>query len=97
MQGREAEALDHLQQAALLDPTDPVTFNTLGRLQARGGDLGAAEAQFRKAIELDPQYTDARRNLEMVLEAQGPAGEVGDQGVQTNGRASRPSGVRTSR
>lgn len=58
-----ANALTALQQANALDPNVTVYRNALGvaLLQLRRPDL--AEAEFKRATELDPDYAEAQLNL----------------------------------
>ncbi|OGG08925.1 hypothetical protein A2154_03000 [Candidatus Gottesmanbacteria bacterium RBG_16_43_7] len=48
-------------------PSDPKTHNNLGDYYGRHGDLERAETEFRRAIELQPNYADALHNLGNVL------------------------------
>lgn len=52
-------ALQSMQAASQIDPTNPTTLVEMGSLLALQGDLQAAHAAYQKAIELapnDPQY-----------------------------------------
>lgn len=48
---------------AKYSPSSPNTHNNLGDVYGRRGDLSAAETEFKKAIELKPDYADAYHNL----------------------------------
>jgi tetratricopeptide (TPR) repeat protein len=56
-------ALDLLSQAAVLDPKNAQTQNYLGLALSQKGLRIAAEAAFRKAVKLAPDYTVAHYNL----------------------------------
>lgn len=61
--GGEAVARKQLSDALETYPRDPVLHSFLGVLEARHNHYRAAEASFRKAIELGPDYTAAYLNL----------------------------------
>lgn len=61
--GRYAEALGAMQEAARYLPKDPAVQNNLGLVYANKNEFGRAEESFRRAIQLDPKFTDARLNL----------------------------------
>ena len=70
-------ALDALGQAAKLDPHNAQVQNYLGITLAEKGLRGPAEAAFRKAVELEPNYGDAHVNLAVIyLSQQPPAVEL---------------------
>ena len=56
-------ALDLLSQAAVLDPRNAQTQNYLGLALSQKGLRIAAEAAFRKAVKIAPDYTVAHYNL----------------------------------
>jgi tetratricopeptide (TPR) repeat protein len=58
-----AGARRELTRAVKLYPASPVVHNFLGILEAEDGKHTAAEARFREAVRLGPQYTDAYLNL----------------------------------
>ncbi|HEX4146274.1 MAG TPA: tetratricopeptide repeat protein [Pirellulales bacterium] len=63
------QAIDHYRRAQR-NPTDCAPFNNLGSLLARQGKLDAAAAQFRKALEIEPNSSAAHANLGMALARQ---------------------------
>ena len=65
--GQEAARL--FEQAAKLDPADPGAQNGLGNVQHMLGNLDAAIAAYRRAIELAPGYTAAWHDLAAAYEA----------------------------
>jgi protein O-GlcNAc transferase len=61
--GRRAEAEEGYRTAARLAPRDPGPLNGLGVMAVEGGNVDAAAALFRQALEVDPAYQEARLNL----------------------------------
>lgn len=61
--GRYAEALGAMQEAARYLPKDPAVFNNLGLAYANKGEFNRAEESFRRALQLDARFNDARLNL----------------------------------
>lgn len=74
---RVSLGLNNLREAVALDPENPVFRNALGvvLLDALGKPV-EAQAEFQKAVELDPQYAEAHHNLGLALAAQGKAEEA---------------------
>ena len=54
---------DSLEREALACGPLVQAFNGLGAIAVRRGKLKEAELQFSRAVEMDPGYLDARRNL----------------------------------
>src|SRR5262249_10794679 len=66
--GREADALSALEPSLTLDPGVPETHDALALLLSKpGGDAVRAEAEWREAIRLQPDYSQARMNLANFL------------------------------
>jgi Tfp pilus assembly protein PilF len=65
--GDYPNALTELNQAEQLEPKNPVIQNNLGLAYTVRNRPKESEQHFRKAIELDPRYTDARANLARLL------------------------------
>ena len=65
-------AIDALNSAKALDPTDAKTRNYLGCAESQKGWQEASEKEFRKAIELDPNFGDAHFNLALVYATSKP-------------------------
>jgi tetratricopeptide (TPR) repeat protein len=62
-QAKYDEALDALSRAAKADPKNPEIQNFLGLTLSEKGMRPAAEAAFRKAVILKPDYGGAQNNL----------------------------------
>jgi len=70
--GRNLEAISALQKSIELDGSVPEAHYALGAaLAAPGGDAARAEASFREAIRLQPDYEQAHLNLAIVLSQRG--------------------------
>lgn len=61
--GRTAEAAEHARAAIALDSRDAAAHNLLGIARAMDGRLDEAAAHFETALEIAPDYPDARENL----------------------------------
>jgi serine/threonine protein kinase/Flp pilus assembly protein TadD len=76
-QGRVEEATAAYQEAMRLEPNNAVAYNLLGALLCdKKHDYDGAIAAFRKAIQLKPDFTDARCNLGIALEHKGALDEA---------------------
>ena len=71
-QGKYDEALDALSRAAKGDPNNPEIQNFLGLTLSEKGMRPAAEAAFRKAVILKPDYGGAQNNLAVFYLTQQP-------------------------
>ncbi len=73
-----ARAVQHAEQAVALSPDLPFAHFALGRLLSRSfiADLLGASAEFERAIELDPNYTDAYAFYAIVQVSDGRAEEA---------------------
>jgi predicted Zn-dependent protease len=67
-QGKFDEALVKCQALVQLQPISPKLHGYLGLIYARKNDLPNAEASFRKAITLDPNFWEAGVRLAQVLD-----------------------------
>jgi Tetratricopeptide repeat len=65
------EALAQQEKRVMEHPTDIAALNDLGNLLAQVGELPAAEAAYRRSLELDPSHVPSRYNLALVLLEQG--------------------------
>jgi len=66
-EGKWTAAQTKIESVLFDNPDSPVLRNGLGEVLFGQGDPARAEAEFRKAIELDPDLYDARFNLARVL------------------------------
>jgi tetratricopeptide (TPR) repeat protein len=64
--GNDQAALGHYTKASQLAPDQPESYNNAGLIYLERGDKGLAEANFRKALEVDPKFEPARTNLEKM-------------------------------
>src|SRR6266508_3134966 len=71
-----------LREATELDPDNPTFRNSLGVVLLNIGQVPEAQVEFRKAIELDPQYAEAYHNLGLALAQQGKAEEAYRAAIQ---------------
>ena len=61
--GRSTAALDRLNQQIARAPRSGALYDLVGLVRAARGELGAAEAAYRRAVDLEPGLTDARVRL----------------------------------
>jgi tetratricopeptide (TPR) repeat protein len=64
-------ALEKLRESAALAPAEPTTWFRIGECEAMVGNRAAAEAAYRKALELRPAYGRARDRLERRVPMEG--------------------------
>jgi len=62
------EAIYHYRQALQIDSNNPGTHFNLGIALAKKGEIKEAIENFRQAVNLKPDYEEARRALKMALE-----------------------------
>jgi Flp pilus assembly protein TadD len=65
-QQKYTEAKKILQEILKNDPDNAGAYNNLGSIYLIRGRLARAERYFRKALELDPELTDADENLKAI-------------------------------
>ena len=92
--GDFAEAESHYRQALPGRPTAE-THNGLGYVLARQGRADEAIAEFRKAIDIDPNFTPAYNNLADALAQQGKLEEAAE--YYRRSLAEKPSAGRVQR
>ncbi len=78
------DALRHYAIAEKLQPTDPATRNNIGRINLKRAEkepksLDEAIAKFREALNLDPDFVDARNNLALALTQRGDLDAAGTE------------------
>ena len=83
-------AVQHLQQAVRLQPTNGTARNDLGYAQMLTGALDEARLQFETARQLGPQDAKARNNLIVLLHVMGQA----KQAAQLENEAALPTELR---
>jgi Flp pilus assembly protein TadD len=72
----DSEDVTAFEKSVALDPEFTEAHNLLGAALARGGDLGRAENELRRALEISPDYPDALGNLGHLLAARGALAEA---------------------
>src|SRR5437660_1053322 len=70
-QGRRADAVVHLRQAATINPGYAKVRVSLGKALAESGDPAGALHEYADAVRLDPNNPTAHYNLGLVLAEQG--------------------------
>src|SRR5713101_6300943 len=68
--GNRAGAAESFEALLHLDPNDITAINYMGWGALREGKPEGAEARFRRALEVQPKETEARRGLAQSLDAQ---------------------------
>ncbi len=58
-----SEAIAHLYRATKVAPKEPKVWNALGITYTEVGEFKKAEEAFKRALESDPTYSEARMNL----------------------------------
>ncbi|MDR5590163.1 tetratricopeptide repeat protein [Christiangramia sp. SM2212] len=61
--GETDKAREILEEVAENDPSDPATFNNIGLMYAEIEDTEKAIEFYNKALEINPEYNEARVNL----------------------------------
>lgn len=75
-QARLAAVLSEVEASLRASGGHPGNRLNLAVLNQGRGDVVAAEAEYRKALEIDPRFIPARLNLVQLLDAQGRGAEV---------------------
>ena len=72
--GQTANAIDAWEQWSAAHPNDAGALAILGTLEESRGDLGKAEADYRKSLQIQPQQPIAANNLayRMLLNGENP-------------------------
>jgi tetratricopeptide (TPR) repeat protein len=71
--GRNEQAEKWYQEVAERFPKEPQAWNNLGIIQMKKGDRSAGIASLRRAVELMPDFADARTNLDAALRSEAEA------------------------
>jgi tetratricopeptide (TPR) repeat protein len=69
--GKVSLGLSSLRQAVEIEPQNPLYHNAVGAVLLNVGRFPDAQAEFQKAVELDPTYSDAFHNLGSAFAEQG--------------------------
>src|SRR5690606_11746970 len=75
-QQRFDEGMTWVERALGIDANSPRSMNLQGRVLAHHRELAGAEAAYRKAIDVNPEYADALANLGAVLRHNGRSVEA---------------------
>ena len=70
-QQRFADALKSAEELSTLTPDNPAAFNLVGAAKIGLGDNPGAKQAFLKALELAPDFNDARYNLSQIAVGEG--------------------------
>jgi DNA-binding winged helix-turn-helix (wHTH) protein/TolB-like protein/tetratricopeptide (TPR) repeat protein len=89
--GRFPEALTQAQKTLALDPNAPIYWLTEGVVLYNLRRLEDAEARYRRALELEPDFSSARRRLVRLYLVQGRLDEAGAMFQQLDQQPSRSS------
>jgi tetratricopeptide (TPR) repeat protein len=65
--GEEPGAVEHLEKARELDPTNPAIWNNLAHIYSHGGPIDKSLRYFEKAIELKPDEPVYYQNLATMV------------------------------
>lgn len=68
--GRQVEAVEQIEQAIAANGTNPIYYNHLGAAYGALGDTDRAEAAFRSAVRLKPDFAEGHLNLGLLLAGQ---------------------------
>ena len=88
MRGQTASAVNAWQQWSSAHPNDANSVAVLGMLAEAQGDIGKAEAYYRKALQINPQQYMAANNLAYRMLINGENVDVALSLAQTARRAS---------
>jgi Flp pilus assembly protein TadD len=69
--GRKSDAINAIQKAVQLSPTDTEAHNNLGNMLREQGRFVEAHHSCQKALALKPNFAEAHNNLGVILQEQG--------------------------
>jgi Tfp pilus assembly protein PilF len=77
-EGRVDMALEEFKKAVKEDPKNPFFLKGMGQALAAKGQWGEAISAFRKALEINPLYTDVKNDLgyALIMSGQREAGKL---------------------
>ena len=61
------EAFTHFAEVIKIKPDYVQAYNKIGLILFQQGKFKKAEVFFLKAIQINPNYSEARKNLEMLM------------------------------
>ncbi|MFQ5561140.1 MAG: tetratricopeptide repeat protein, partial [Nitrospinota bacterium] len=65
-QGRWSDAISEYENSLKINPNDEVLYYNMGKAYLEGGDVDQAANCFRKALLIDPGFTEATEELEKL-------------------------------
>jgi len=68
--GEYASARNHLERSLELDENNPITYYNYGNLLVDMKQLDAAKEMYKKALALDPDFKEAKEELEKLQKEQ---------------------------
>ncbi len=80
--GNLQAARSELQEVVAQHPGDPRIYNLLGVIDAQENSFAAAESNFRRAIQLAPQFTGAYLNLGRLYQEHGGEAGQAEKGLE---------------
>lgn len=69
--GRQSDAINAIQKAVQLSPTDVEAHNNLGNMLREMGRFVEAQRSCKEALALKPDFAEAHNNLGVILQEQG--------------------------
>ena len=87
--GRSQEAIARIAIAQQLDPLSSIVSAAAGRVRHFARDLEGAVAQYKKTLDLDPNFPEAHFNLGLVHREQGRFGAAQEAVARAMGLAGR--------
>ena len=60
------DAILNIRKAIEIDPIDPENWHMWGHVQVATGDYKSARHKFNMALKIDPDYTQAKKELQKI-------------------------------